>query len=341
MSFLGDILGPIASVIGIGSGISTMAGNKNTYVPKGLGQADQQFQDMLTQLVQSVQAQGGQLTPELQQAFQQYLNVDPSGMTAAANRAGDLYGGLVGDAQQAQQFMGQQAGVTAGAQQNLLNAGNQLYQTSLDPQNALRQQLQQQITDASRAGTSSRGIGMSGEAAGIENKAVTDFLMNWQNQQLQRQATGVQGLSGASNAAATQNAQTGQNVQAGLGFGQAAPAFAQAAGQTPYDAQIAAAQQPFNAANQYSGALNQGVNQPFAASMAQIIPYLNAGTGASNQAFNQNQIGLNNLSTGLGQLAKSPWLQNIFSSQSPGSGSSDAPNAYDQGNAFYPYGGGP
>jgi hypothetical protein len=112
----------------------------------------------------------------------------------------------------------------------LWQAGQQTYQTSLDPQNALYGQTAGHIQDQSRAADSVRGIGMGGVSAGNENDAMRKFNIDWQNQQLQRQLAGLGG-------------------------------FAQAGG---------------------VGA--------------------QAGVANNAQAFMQNQTGLNNLTTGLGQL---------------------------------------
>ncbi len=79
----------------------------------------------------------------------------------------------------------------------LRGAGDQLWNTALDPESKLAHRLQGDVTQGSRAATSARGIGMSGNAAGIENQAVDNFLMDWQDRQLGRQATGLSGMSGA------------------------------------------------------------------------------------------------------------------------------------------------
>lgn len=314
------------SLLGGSGGGGSSGGSSNTYVPTGAPQADAQFQQMLQQLVQGITAQGGQLTPELQQAFQKMLGIDTSGLTAGADRAGKMYGDLAGTAQGASQNLLGQAGVNQTAQQNLMKTGDTVANTAMDPMNALRNQIQQQTVDASRAGTSARGIGMGAESAGIENKAVQDMMMQWQQMMLQRQVAGAGAQAGSYDAADRQGAQAGQNTTAGLAAGEAAPSFAAASGSVPYNASTTAATLPFTAANLYSSGLNTGVNQPTGAGLSSIIPYLYAGQGATNQLFGQQQTGLNNLTTGLGQLGNSPWLKNFFAGnggnlQDPGGGS--------------------
>lgn len=94
----------------------------------------------------------------------------------------------------------------------LWQAGQQTYQTALDPQSSLYNRTAQQTQDQVRAGESARGITMSPYGAGVEGKAMSDFNIDWQNQQLQRQVQGLQGFSGAGNTAA--NAGVANNAQA-------------------------------------------------------------------------------------------------------------------------------
>lgn len=157
---------------------------------------------------------------------------------------------------------------------SLWQAGQNTYNLSRDPQNQLHDFLQQQTVDNSRAGTSARGIGMSGNSAGIENDATRNFNMDWQNQQLARQAQGTQAFAGAGQGAA----------QAGL---------------------------------------------------------------ANNaQAFTQNQTGMNNLTTGLGQVfgngglfgsggggagGVGSWLTSMFGG---GAGAAPAGTSYDSGGNY-------
>lgn len=94
----------------------------------------------------------------------------------------------------------------------LWQAGQDTYTASQDPQNAMRGRMQQGVVDATRGAESARGITMGGIGAGIESDAVSKFLQDWQNQQLQRQQGGVQSFAQAGNVAA--NAGLANNVQA-------------------------------------------------------------------------------------------------------------------------------
>ncbi len=96
----------------------------------------------------------------------------------------------------------------------LWKAGQNTYNTSLDPQGDLYRRTQQQLAEQVRASQSVRGTAMSPFAAGIENKAMSDFNIDWQNQQLQRQTQGAGAFAGAGNVAA--NAGIANNAQAFL-----------------------------------------------------------------------------------------------------------------------------
>ena len=94
-------------------------------------------------------------------------------------------------AQQAGQMATGAAGQAYGSGQNLINAQNQILQTSMDPQQALYNQLLQQTTDQTRAGETARGLAMSPVGQQLESNALNQFNIDWQNQQLNRQIAGA------------------------------------------------------------------------------------------------------------------------------------------------------
>jgi hypothetical protein len=296
-----------ASVIGIGSGLNSLFGHgqqggsssSKPYVPTGLGGADQTWQQLLQQLSGGSQGVGGAVSPNNMAAYQALMGIPTGGLTQAGNNAGAYYGSLASSQDLMQQALAGQ-GNAIGA------AGRQLWQTALDPNNALRDQLQQQIRDASRAGTTARGIGMAPQAAGIENQDVSNFLMNWQQQQLQRQALGLQGMGQAFG-------QAGQDYTGASNLGTSAAGNITQSALTPYQMAVMAAGAPFT----YGGMLTQGqggLNNLYTQGLGSIIPYLNSGQGATSQLFNQQQTGLNNFTTGLQQAAR--YLPNVFSGYS-------------------------
>ncbi len=222
--------------------------------------------------------------PGAQQYTQQLLN-NPGigGYLQGAGQAGQL---------------GMQAGQQAfGAGGDLYGMGNQVFNTAFDPQSALYARTQQQLQDQVRAGEAARGIQTSPYGAGVENKAMSDFNIDWQNQQLQRQLQGLQGAGNAFGQGAglqgqgvgmyqqgsalpyMANQQVGQGQMAALGqLGQ----FGQQAAQLPQQ-QIKDWQDYLNYGNQAAGINNQG--------------YANQ-LQANQQQWNQD----NALWSGLGQL---------------------------------------
>lgn len=336
-------LATVASVIGIGSGIKNLTGgsggSSNAYVPTGQGGADSSWQQFMQQMQQLIGQNTGDTNPVLQQAFQKMLGIDTSGVTAAGQTAGQGDWHNYDLSNLYSQMMRDQAGQAFGSADQLKSTGNQVWQTAQDPQKALQTQLQQQVTDASRAGTSARGIGMGGESAGIENKAVSDFLINWQNQQLQRQLAGGQGQAGMYDAAGRQGQLGNANLVGSMNFGALAPQYAMQAGMDPFQANMTAAQLPFQATGAYQQGVNNNLSQ-YGGAMAQIMPYLNFGQTASNNAFGQQQYGLNNLAWGANQLGKSSlpdWLNSYFSPAQPGAGTGAGGGGTSSG--FFPFGG--
>lgn len=266
------IFGTLASVVGIGAGLNSLFGGGGgqggnsgggTYVPTGRPQIDQSFLTAIAPLLKMIQQEADNITGPVNYGY-----------------ASDIPGGQFGNLPTTLQGFGN-AIINSAAQDQanqsaLSQAGNQVFQTALDPQNALRNQLQQQVTDASRAGTSARGIGMGGEAAGIENQDVNNFLLNWQNAQLQRQLAGLGGMSQAMGQSGNLGAQAGQSLGQSANFYNTGALF------------------PFEMAGAYSNALGAPMSQ-FGNLSPQMLSYLGLGNQAGQQAFN-------NQNTGLGQI---------------------------------------
>ena len=296
----GGALAPIASIIGIGAGASNLLGgggpgqtNSQTgqYTPSGQGNADQLWQALLGQGAGASTGATNAINPVLMQAFQSMLSAPTAQEYGQLSNLAPQYGQIL----QNQAAQGQQ---NAGG---LINAGNQIMNTASDPQGALFNQLQQQVTDQSRAADSARGIGMSGQSAGNENQALSNFDINWQNQQLGRQSQGLQGLESAYQGAGQQANQVGQNLTGAMDFYGMAPQYLNAS--TSY---------PMQAAQQYAGA-QSGTNLLNSGWLSQIIPYLNYGQGASGNAFGQQQGNYGNIIGGLNSLGS------LYSNSNPNS----------------------
>jgi hypothetical protein len=167
---------------------------------------------------------------------------------------------------------------------NLYGMGNQLYQTGFDPQQQLYTQQRQLEQDQARISQASRGIQTTPYGAGLENQAMQNFDINWQNQQLQRQLAAAQG-TGSLYAGGAGQMLGGQGLAAGV---------------------------PQNMANFVGSLQNLGMGayapQQWAA--GQYGNLFGQGAGAQNQAYQsqlnawqQQQQQQNQMWSGIGQAA--------------------------------------
>lgn len=291
------------------------SGGQSYYVPTGLPGADQGWQNINGMLQNYyggsapyiAQQAGGTLSNATQGASQYgpaYQN--------AANAAGQSYGNLA-------QGANSQAGLDFATQQQLLNAGQNVYQTALDPQNALYNRTAQQLQDQTGATNSMYGLGSSGAGAGVANQALSNFNIDWQNNQLQRQTQGLQAYGQAAGAAG-QYGTTGMQNMASI------PGYQLAAGQTPYSTNQSIATAPFGLLNQYSGSLSQGVFGPGEGVQNQAIPYMNNGQGAQavpyQNAYNNSQAlggALGSAAQGIGNSIQNSNAYQNFSNPASGS----------------------
>jgi hypothetical protein len=193
--------------------------------------------------------------------------------------------GLVGDpnAQGFQQGagtasqLGQGAALGAyGAGGGLMGLGGQIANTAFDPQSALYNRTVQQLQDQTRAGESARGIANTPYGAGLENQALGNFNIDWQNQQLQRQIQGGQAAGGL--------------VGQGAGLQAGAPGAYYGASALPYQTSQGIGQGQLGALGQIGqfGAAGAQIPQQ---QIQDYLNYLGWGTGAQN-AGNQAQLGL-------------------------------------------------
>jgi len=211
------------------------------------------------------------------------------------------YGQLAGTAGQYAGQLGQQAQKAYGAQNYLQGAGQQVFNLGLDPQSALYNRTQQQLSDQINAGQAQRGLGGSAVGGAEYNQGLSNFNIDWQNQQLQRASQGLQGLNAAYGQAGSYGQLGNADLAQGLATGAQGAGFQQQAGAVPYQAGQ-------NITNNQLGQA-QSIQQ-------QAIPYMNYGQGAQQAAYtNQSQAaGATGalVSQGVGALANSPWAQNYF-----------------------------
>lgn len=294
-----------------------------------------------------------QALPYWQSTAANLENLSPAGAINAGNQAGQLYGNASNLAQQYSGLLGQQYPA-------LMSAGNSLYNTALDPQGALYNQLLQQTQSQANATNSMYGLGSSAAGAGLTNNATNNFNLDWQNQQLGRQATGLQGLEGAYSQGANvlgasqsmYNQAPGLQLQSGtVPFETAASAY-QLPGQaasTLYNNQYGADVQPYLSAAGMGGNYNTGQQQnPYgqqAASGQALFSGLNGISNGNNTAGNYLASlfggGSSGSGSGLQGASMGPELNaSIYSN--PGSSSLFGTNNYAQGltSMFSGFGGG-
>lgn len=250
-------------------------GSNATQLP-GMEGVAQNYQAALPGYMNQAQQYQGAMNPAFaNQAFNaMYNNPYAGGVQGAANQAGQMAG----------QFapMAQQAGAGAfGAGQRALDAGQQIWQTAQDPQNALFNRLQQQTMDQSNVTNSMYGLGGSGAGAGLAQQALGNFDINWQNQQLQRQMQGQQALGAGIN-------QYGAANQQGIDMGMAGMGFQQQAGLLPYQAARGLGQDRFGAIGAQQQAMMSGL-QPYQQNINNMGAYLGLGMGAQQQQLGAQQ----------------------------------------------------
>ena len=273
-------LATVASVVGIAAGANALFGGTGggglfggtgAYTPSDQPGADTAWQQALQQEQGALGTQNQNLSPQyLSNIFQVNQQAMPN-VQGFYNAAG--------------QQLANESNVNSNAQNMQMGVGNTVWNTAQDPQNALYNQSLQQVQDQSRAASSLRGIGMGGDAAGLENQATGNFNIDWQNQQLARQAQGAQALGQQYQGAAQQGQDMGTNLTGAAGM---------------YGAGM---QLPYTNAQQYAQTNQQAITQPYGAMQANIMPYLNYGINSSQNNFGQQQQGLSNVMGGLGGLS--------------------------------------
>ena len=163
----------------------------------------------------------------------------------------------------------------------LLGAAQQTLNTAYDPQNALYDRTYQQLQDQTGANNAANGLTGSPYGAGVQNQAASNFNIDWQNNQLQRQQTGAstaEGLLGQYN--------TGQSTGAGLqSTGVNTLASGMAASDAGAEANTAQPQQTYQ---DYLAYLNQG-NADAGTSVSNYSAQ--SGTALQQQANNNSALG--------------------------------------------------
>lgn len=279
--------GALAGVVGAVGGAavssamspSTSGGGPSYYIPTGLGGADTNWQTLLTQMMgnqNGIQNNSGLSSTSLGLGLNANNAYGPA-YQSAADAAGTGYGNLANT-------MNTQSGLNFGTQASLLNAGQQVYNMGMDPQNALYGRTAQQLQDQTGATNSMYGLGSSGAGAGVANQAMSNFNIDWQNNELSRALQGLQGLTGAASTA-------GAYGQLGTAQAQSAPGYQLSAGQVPYQTAMGIAGVPGQLGSTYNTQVEQGPLSSASSIMGNIIPYMNNGQGAQSIPYQAQSQG--------------------------------------------------
>jgi hypothetical protein len=250
---------------GGGGGASTGGYGGGSYLPPNLPQAAANETALIPQLGNN-------------NLYGSYVN--PSLALTNDATASPFYQQSVSGAQNASGYGAQQAGQMAqGANQLYGQMGqvpgleNQLVQSSFDPQHQLYAYMQAQNENQTNADLASRGLNMSGAGAQIAAQQNQLFNQNWQNNQLQRQLQGVQGV-GALNQSAGQLGTVGANM------GTQATNLMNQSSSLPYQAQLYRANQLMGLYNQ-AGQIGQQAQVPTQQMIADYNQYQGLGSPSS------------------------------------------------------------
>lgn len=311
---------------------ASYGGNPNVYIPTAQPQMDVQFQNLLNQQYGPAYAGANMITgltggvspaayvfPYAQTAA---MNIAQNpfaaqalaGAQAGANVGGNLanmlsgadYAGLINAAQNLPALGAFEGGITTGAVPQLQSALSNILTTGYDPQSQLYNRMLNQVQQQAAAGNAAAGV-TGPYAASTADQAVSNAMMNWQNQQLARQAQAAQAASGLGgqigNLAGLSLNQVGAGLTGGLqglgslaGLGSNIANLETGAWGMPYATSTQQAQNAMNALSNLANIGSAGL-PGYQNLIPQLQSYLNLGqTAAVNagnlgaQGFNQNML---------------------------------------------------
>lgn len=243
-------------------------GGQPNYIPTGQPGADTNLQNLQQQQYAAASTFPQQFLPQLNTATQGMINNPYASAAQDASNASAAYmSGTLAPMQQ------QNAQTLQNLGQQAVPYGQQILQTGFDPQQSLYNRTQQQLTDQLGAQNAMSGLSGTPYGAGVVGQGLSNFNIDWQNQQLQRQATAAQGYGALTNT-------IGKDLSGAADFGQAAAGTIAGAGAQPYGTSLGIS------GNQLGGlsALSQGTTAAYALPQ-QLIgdyqKYLNLGNQAS------------------------------------------------------------
>lgn len=259
--------------------------NVQVWQPSGTSTADTTWQNLTNY------AAGNNPYRANQQYYNQYLqsslnNPYAAGMQTSANNAGTAYTNTGNTAIA-------NSGILSDAAINLLGAGQSVWNTASDPQSALYNRTLQQLQDQIRVGQAARGITPSAYGDNLENQALSNFNIDWQNNQLNRQVTGLNALQGATGQAGTSMGDANSLGSSGakeIAYG----------GSVPYSAYTSQLGDILTALSNYGQQTGDASNSLGLNTANSLLNYMNLGAGQSNQQGNfdisnwENQMAYDN-----------------------------------------------
>ena len=286
------------------SNVQFAGAHPQIYTPTNQGNTDTAYQNLVNSLygpaMGGLQQTGfGAITPagfywpQVESSVSQLYNNPYAGQAQDTANIAAQWGQNIGQKQNALGLVLEGAGEgMIGENAPLMAAGQQVFNTGFDPQSALFNREQQRLTDQTRAALASSGVGGSPYAAGVEGQTLGNFDIDWQNQQLQRQLSGLKGLEGAGLAGAN-IAGTGAGI-AGTGAGLQSTGLNTylRSGQLPYETSVGQAETGL-------GGIGTGINlgNNIYALPQQVLndqqSYLQLGQAAGNQALGASALGGN------------------------------------------------
>jgi hypothetical protein len=193
--------------------------------------------------------------------------------------------------------LGMQTGLGAvGQGQNLYGAGNSVLNTAFDPQQALYNRTLGQVEQQQNVQNANAGVASTPYGAGLTDYNIGNFNIDWQNQQLQRQLSGLQGAGQA-------YGQGAQLQQGGVG------SYLQGSA-VPYSTYGQIGGNQLAALGQY-GQYGQQASQLPQQQIQDYLSYLQGGTGAQQAntqtaglGFGQEQAYTNLAGSGLSAFSR-------------------------------------
>lgn len=280
----------VSSIFGGGQSSQYGAGTAPVYQPQNQGQFDTYYNQLIQQMMNNNPA--ANIYPQYQQYVSQIEN-NPyaAGAQTAANNAGAA-STAVGNAAISN------AGALTTAGNNILPYSQQILNTAFDPQDALYQRTLQQTQDQIRAGEASRGLALSPVGDALENQGLSNFNIDWQNNLLNRQTTGLTSAEGVNTNASglfTDSANLGNAGVSAINSG----------GQLPTNTYTNNLANILNALNTQgsAGAATNAVPQQTLQDLLTYLGYSNQAAGTANNAAYQGFQNANTITDNLGAVA--------------------------------------